>query len=768
MRIGLLAAACFAVGLPSEIAFAQQTAGQLPAVTVDAPVTKKKTASRNKIAGSGQRARNATRSQAAPAAPVAAVAPARAPDANPYADPVAPYKVDRSASSKLTESILNTPRTITAIPKEVVTDKNATSLRELTRTTQGITLGSGEGGNAFGDRVFIRGFDARNDVYLDGLRDPGVGVRETFDVEQIEILKGPSSSIGGRGTTGGALNLVSKKPAPISFYEFSSTFGTDATKRGTFDINQVINSDLALRANGMVQDAHVAGRDFVRDGRWGGALSVAWAPLENFKHTVDYYHVDFNGRGDWGVPFNATTRRPWTESGVDRSNYYGIPDRDFQKSRANILTNTTEYKFNNQISFVNKFRFGETFNNYIAGLPGSVNTTTWDVNIGTQSRYQTNRILVDQPEVTVKFDTGPLNHTVVTGVEVSGEHVSRDAYTGLTIECFPACTGTGIQLNLFNPYSRYVNLTGTPYLTGRPTIVTVDTKAGYILDTVKWGNFILTGGLRVDDYDINSRSAAATGVVTALHNHSRMLNWNTGLTYKILPNASLFAGAATSSNPVGAELDASGVDYGGLGTAANSVFDPEKNTGLEAGTKWEFFNNHLLVTTALFQTTKDNARETSGANIYASAAYRVRGLDFEVAGKLTDELSVFGGVTLMQSEMTKSLTPSNVGRPLANLAHQSVSLLAKYKITPDLEVGGQAVFRSKIRGGTLVSNENILPSFWRFDLLAEYKINEHVSAQLNVINLTNKLYYDAFYRSNTPFTYVAPGRAAYLTMNVKF
>ncbi len=144
-----------------------------------------------------------------------------------------------------------------------------------------MTLGTGEGGNAFGDRFFIRGFDARNDVFIDGVRDPGVSIRENFFTEQVEILKGPASSFAGRGTTGGAINIVTKQATDRNFYDAESTLGTDATRRIAIDANQVITPTLSMRVDGMFQNADVAGRDYVFDDRWGGlhrALPKSYAP----------------------------------------------------------------------------------------------------------------------------------------------------------------------------------------------------------------------------------------------------------------------------------------------------------------------------------------------------------------------------------------------------------------------------------------------------------------------------------------------------------
>jgi catecholate siderophore receptor len=208
----------------------------------------------------------------------------------------------------------------------------------------------------------------------------------------------------------------------------------------------------------------------------------------------------------------------------------------------------------------------------------------------------------------------------------------------------------------------------------------------------------------------------------------------------------------------------------------------------------------LLVSGALFQTNVTNARESvnvsvasptapgcvyntsaGGATqscITAGAAYQIRGIDLEVTGKITDKWSVFGGLVLMKSEVTKSLVPpadpalytTNVGLPLANIANQSFSLLSKYQIDDRWEVGGQAVYRSAMYGGTLLAaNQGTsLPSFWRFDTFAEAKIDKNWTAKLFVNNIFNKLYYTAFYQSAAPFVLVAPGRTATVMISARF
>src|SRR5258708_37749225 len=188
------------------------------------------------------------------------------------------------AWGKFPEPILNTPKSITVLTKDVLADQNATTLKQAILNTAGVTLGTGEGGNAFGDRFFIRGFDARNDVFLDGIRDAGVSVRGNFFTEQVEILRGPGSSFAGRGTTGGAINIVTKQATTEkSFYNMDTTFGTDHTKRVVLDVNQVVSPTWAVRAGGLFKDAGVAGLDYIKANRDGDFVATRWKPVDADK-----------------------------------------------------------------------------------------------------------------------------------------------------------------------------------------------------------------------------------------------------------------------------------------------------------------------------------------------------------------------------------------------------------------------------------------------------------------------------------------------------
>ncbi len=799
MFAGFIAATAF------SSAEAQQAA-PLPPVNVDVPTTRAKPAA-SKPSPDALRARTALRRAARRAQPTAA-APAvpfpnagglQAPNQNPYADAAAPYKVDRlQASGKFPEPLLNTPKTVTVLTKEILEDKNATSLKQAVVSNAGVTLGTGEGGNAFGDRFFIRGFDARNDVFVDGVRDAGVSVRENFFTEQVEILRGPGSSYAGRGTTGGAINIVTKQArTDRSFYGMDTTIGTNSTRRITLDANQVITPSLAVRAGGLFQEAGVAGRDFTTDNRNGGYVATKWTPLDTVKITTGYIHTGMSGLPDFGVPYyrpntRTTAGRPFPDFGVNRRNFYGFANRDFFRVGQDVGSFNAEVNITPNLTLTNKTRVQRSTNDYIGTLPEgptlNANLALSVLRANPQSRYQVTDLVANQTEATYKFDTFNWKHTLLGGVEISRERTSINSYTGLTSEQSGIVqTGAGSisNVSVFNPQFTYLPF-GPVSLVGRPTKVKIDTNSVYVMDSANWQDMvILNGGVRYDDYTLNTSGfgtvggVANTPVSTSLN--SGMPNFNVGAVYKPMPIGSLYAAYATSSNPVGAEFDGTSPAYGGTPLTQNvaaGALGPEKNTSVEVGTKWELFDRHLLVTGALFQTTKDNARETSGANVTAGAAYRIRGIDLGVGGKVTDKLSVFGGLVLMESEVTKSLVnpanttlfTSNVGLQLANIAHQSFNMLAKYQLTDVWEVGGSATYKSKIYGGTLLAaNQGTsLPSYWRFDTFVEAKISKNWSAKLFLNNITNELYYDALYQSAAPFVLEAPGRSASFVLSGRF
>ncbi|MBL4613176.1 MAG: TonB-dependent siderophore receptor [Emcibacter sp.] len=705
---------------------------------------------------------------------------------NPYADPMAPFKIDRSSSSKLTQSILDAAKSITIIPKELIDDTGANTFRDLMRIQPGVTLGTGEGGNAFGDRVFIRGFDARNDIYVDGIRDPGVISREIFAIEQIEIFKGPSSVFGGRGTTGGAVNMVSKAPSDKDFGDIDLTLGTANQKRITVDINHVVTDRLSIRANGMWHDSDVAGRDDIYNKRWGGSIAGTYKITDTAKLTLDFYHLETDSLPDWGVPYDVTNNKPFD---VDRNNFYGILSRDFHKNNANIITARLDVELSENLSLETTMRYGKTWNAYVITAPENARTTdpdpaNWTVPAGAKTRNQTNRYIGNQTNLIWTVS----NHTLVGGFEYSKEKIQNRPYNFDTAED-PNGDPAGIPVpgrnnpilqNLWNPDSS-VEWIWPLALSGSETTSEITTKAIFLIDTIdineQWQVF---GGLRLDDYKVVKTSIGGRSP-GALTNKGTFLNWHAGVTYKPAENGSIYISYGSSSNPPGEQVDGGGSAYGGI-TDSNQNLNPERNKSFELGTKWALFDEHLLVTAAVFRIEKTAFDVTGGFVRNPDGSFsilpevttldgkiRVDGIELGLSGSITPELSIFGGVTLLNTKVIDSARSNDIGKKLANVAEQSFTILAKYQITSDLDFGAIANYSSKILGGAGVAGgTTFIPSYVRFDAFANYRITEMIKVSLNVQNLTDKVYYDSLYRNTAPFTYIAPGRSASLTLDIEF
>ncbi|MDP1909116.1 MAG: TonB-dependent receptor, partial [Hyphomicrobium sp.] len=388
----------------------------------------------------------------------------------------------------------------------------------------------------------------------------------------------------GRGTAGGAINIVTKQATTErNFTKAETTFGTDATKRVTLDVNQVISPTLAVRFDALYQDARVAGRNYVTDDRWGGLAAVKWTPTDAIKVTANYVHTDLNGLPDFGVPYNRALRAPSTDINVPRETYYGFVNRDFQKAKQDFGTITAEVQVAPFLTLTNRSRAERSVLDYIGTLPSNPTATT--VNLASQSRYQVTDVLANVSDATFKFDTGPVKHTLVTGAEFSQEKVMRDTYAGLTAELFGFQQGNSIVVPLLAP-PNFQPFAVKPQRANNPTNIKVDTKAVYLIETANFQDvLILNGGARFDDYNISGTNAS--GGTTA--NHSGMFNYNVGGVVKPLPYASLYAAYATSSNPAGAELDAGSAAYGGsvFNSLPFQALSPEQNKASEVGTKWE-------------------------------------------------------------------------------------------------------------------------------------------------------------------------------------
>jgi catecholate siderophore receptor len=691
-------------------------------------------------------------------------------DANPYADPEAPYKIDELANDLFTEPLLDTPKGVTVLGSDLLGDLGLDTFREVFRAQPGITLGTGEGGNAFGDRIFIRGFDARNDVYVDGVRDPGVGSRETFAVQQIEILRGPSSAFGGRGTTGGAVSLVSKQPTRGTWGDVDITAGDDDTRRVAFDGNHAFTDTFAVRINLMSHTSDVPGRKYVFNDRWGAALAAEWTPIEPLELGFDYFHLSTDYMPDWGVPYDVTTNRPFD---VDRENFYGVLSRDFGATFSDIYTLRGAYQVSDNLRLNSILRYGQSGNAYTASAPEQPNNTTvvpgfppgtWTVSANAKRRDAVTAYWTHQTQLTFEFDTGAWRHALVAGYDLSHEETLNRQRAFTECATLP-CTGLAAnpRLDLYNP-DPTIPFGSDTAITGRSTITT-DTAALFAIDTIKFSpQWQLMAGLRYDDYQ-----ALTEGLAPDRESQSEFLSWHTGLVYKPTEASTLYLSYSSSSNPPCEQLDSVALDYSGCDTRVVG-YDPIDNRSVELGGKINLFDEHLNLTGAIFYIDRTGVPVATGgaASPLALQDQAVSGVELTVAGNITDNWSLFGGVTLLDTEITSSPIPGQTGSAFPNVSETSFALTSRHDITDRLYLGGTATYQSEKFGGTVAAGTTRVPGYWRFDLFGGYEIRDGVELSFNLLNAGDEVYYDALYRSATPFSYIAPGRAFHVTLDIEF
>ncbi|AIS15003.1 ligand-gated channel protein [Pseudomonas chlororaphis subsp. aurantiaca] len=693
------------------------------------------------------------------------------------------YQVEKASSQKYTAPLVNTPRSVTVVPQQVLKDTAATSLQDALRTVPGITFGAGEGGNPQGDRPFIRGFDAQGDTYLDGVRDTGGQSREIFDIESIEVSKGPNSSFGGRGSAGGSLNLVSKTPKQQDFLNGGFTYGSDQTRRYVLDVNRQFLDSAAFRLNLMSHEQNVAGRDAVNYDRWGVAPSLTFGLGTPTRVNFSYYHMESDDLPDSGIPYGyssaSTTAHKHDKptDGGDSDNFYGLKDRDFRKTRADISTVSIEHDLNDNMTLKNTLRHGNTGQDYILTQPDD---SKFNVNkYGTvwrraNSRVSTTETTTNQTDLFGEFQALGFKHNYSTGLEFTGEETRVSSYNiaGNTAKvCNPGSIPSCTSLSNPNPDDAWTGAISRNYY-GTNTKAT--SRAAYVFDTIELDpQWLLNVGLRYDTFDTVANTDTATGR-TKIKDDSQFWNWQAGLVWKPTDNGSVYASYATSATPPGG-LVGEGADGNPLSAGASvSDLQPEETVNYELGTKWDVFNDRLSLTAAVFRTEKKNTRILVDALTYQNAGEsRVDGLELSASGKITDKWQVFAGYSYLKSELVDAglngrngvvSAGSNKGNEMPNTPKNSFSLWTTYEVLPKLTVGGGAFYVDEVYGDA--GNTVYVPSYTRYDAMASYKLSKNVDLQLNVQNLTDKTYYDKAYSAH--FANQAAGRTALFTTNFHF
>ena len=671
------------------------------------------------------------------------------------------YNAGVPSLSKLTEPLVDTPQSVQVISNPVLKDEAVTNFNDALRNVPGISLGAGEF-SWQGNNPTIRGFAARSDIFLDGLRDFGNYYRDPFNLQQIEVLEGPSSVLFGRGSTGGVINQVSKVPTQDGFVEGTIAGGTDLTRRATVDLDApapALGSDAAFRLNAVVHAQNVAGRDAAKDSRFGFAPSLALGLGTPTRLLVSYFDQTADDVPDYGVPWLGTLPAP-----VPRQNFYGFKS-DFLKTGTDIGTIRIEHDVNADLTLRNVARYAYYTREFrisepIISAPAGTPLSDIPVNLNIWSGTGVETMAWDQAQATAEFGTGQLSHTLVAGIEGGRESSAPEFDNSSGVPPVPLLSP--------NPNRPFVAASTFPRLIGNTIAWSF---APYALDTVKWGDQLeIAGGIRWDYFATHYRatrySATSPGTITGTDNVPRVdtqPDYRAAIVYKPAPSGSIYADFGTSFDPSAESL--SQITSGRSLAISNADLAPEKNRTIDFGTKWDVLADRLSLTGSAFREQKLNAREPDpnnpGFNMLAGTQ-QVDGVSFSATGHLTENWQIIAGYTYLDGRVTKSESgAAPVGSSLPNTPRNSFNFFTEYRLGGGFEVGGGGQYESS----RLAQNTPPLrgvPGYWTFDAMGRYDFSEKWSLQLNVTNLLNAVYYDQIH----PF-HVVPGagRSALLTLN---
>jgi catecholate siderophore receptor len=731
-----------------------------------------------------------------PAAPAEVTLPAIKAKATTGAAAEPDYKADTVASPKFTQPLVDTPQTITVIKKDVLRQQVATSLSEALRNTPGITMQLGENGNTqTGDSIFMRGFDTTSSIFVDGIRDLGSISRDTFNLEQIEVVKGPSGSDNGRGAASGYVNLVSKTAGLEAFNDGSISIGTSRRARATADLNRPLELGIpgsALRLNVMAQDYGTPGRDEVKNKRFGFAPSLAFGLGTPTRATFNYLYIDQKNRPDGGV---STFGQPGYLYGTgsatltpgaapDSENYYGSLN-DFDNVKLHMFTSKIEHEFKPGTVLRNTTRLGHTRQQYVVtGVNGVLQPTadpaTWQVVRSRQGRTQTNNILTNQTNLSTEFATGAVKHSLSTGVEFIYERQNQANAQSLTNTTLPSSLQQA-PANLYNPSTGDVFL--DPPYKGAYTLGSTLSAALYAFDTLKVGEqWLFTGGLRWEKFRTETNGATFTAATASapesltqnapISASDDLLSWKLGSVFKPTKDSSVYFNVSNAYQPPG------GANFtlsGQAGNQGDPSVKPQEATNIELGTKWDLIDGKLAATGAIYRAENKNEvlnfGTSSAPDFRQIGKRRVDGVELGLVGQLAPALNVAAGLALMDPKIISGL-PANQGGLIVFSPKTTFSSWVTYKLPMGLTLGGGARYVDTVARS---SNVNPAPTsglltardYWIADAVAIYDVNKNISIQFNLNNVFDEEYVALVNNGGSRYIPGQP-RNALLTANFKF
>jgi catecholate siderophore receptor len=700
------------------------------------------------------------------------------------------YRTETTVSPTRTETPMrDIPQFINTVPQSVIRAQGATTLQDALRNVPGISYAAAEGGTQSNMVLYLRGFPVNQDLFIDGMRDMGEYNRDLFATESVEVLKGPSALMFGRGSTGGLINQTSKVADLLPRKDVELTVGSFDKRRLIGDVNVKTGESSALRMVALAEDSgyyrYPQGQE-----KSGIAPSLRWGIGTRTEVMLSYFYLKEKSVTDYGQP--TLYRSPnqggagfWGFAPIDAEKYYGYANHDFAHYETNIGTFRIDHRLSDAVSIRNTLRVAK-YKRQSESTIASIAATDADGSPATpatppelllvarnhdsgRTRDNDDDSIINQTDVVWKFDGLGMKHQLLTGLELSREKLNRWNYI---LDASPAA-GTQAPTSttpLLNPDpSTLLSYTKTPNLRGESS---GDVIAVVVQDQMeisrRWKALL---GLRLEQFSADAKTTSiATGASQAgpFSRDDTMLSGRAGLMWQPGDAQSYYVSYANSYNPSGEMGVYSGTAQTNL-NLINQNLDPEENRNYEVGAQWDV-GRGIQVRTALFRTVKINQRinDSTTNTTVLGGERRVDGIEAQVTGQITSNWDVYASGALMDGKIVSATNGTQGNTPLG-LPDSVASVWTIYRLGDGWEVGGGANYSSSwwLTDQNTGPNAAKAPGYTVFDATAAY-VKRKYEIRLNLFNLTDELYYAGGYQ-NSP-SRVVPGlpRSVQLSMRFSF
>ncbi|HET8747424.1 MAG TPA: TonB-dependent siderophore receptor [Ramlibacter sp.] len=667
--------------------------------------------------------------------------------------PVQGYRASRSSTFTKTDTPLKeVPASISVVPATLMKDQAMRGMDDVLRYVPGVSVHQGEGNR---DQVVLRGNSTTADFFVDGVRDDAQIFRDLYNLERVEVLKGPGGMLFGRGGAGGVVNRVTKKPVFGHVGEASLTAGSFGQLRGTVDLGEKVGDRLAWRLNAMAEhaDSFRHGVDLRR-----AAINpvVTWAAGPATAVTVGFEHAEDSRTADRGIP--SRDGRPFD---TGRGTFFGNADQSRARSSVDSLYSIVDHELGSGLALRNTFRATVYDKFYQNVFPGSAVNAAGTLAINAYNNANDRTNIFNQTDLTAKLRTGSIEHTLLTGLELGHQDSRNQRRSGL----FGSAVGSVTGIPADDPVAV---ATGFDFRgTDANNRVKSDILGLYAQDQIALtDNWKVLAGLRYDVFKVDFDDRRTTVTPADLERTDREFSPRLGLIWTPDARSTYYVSYSYSFLPAGEQLSLA------TGTAD---LTPEKSTNYEIGARWDLLPA-LTLSAAVFRLDKDDvrAKDPAGSGLFIKTGkQRTEGVEIGLQGQVTPRWQVYGGYAHLDAKVVKDLNTGTdpngaaipAGRRIALVPRNMASLWNRYEIG-----GGWAAALGLIHQGesfASISNAVKLPAYTRADAAVYYTFADgRTRVALNVENLTDRKYYPTADGDNN--ISVGAPRMARVTLTTRF